>query len=327
MNIAAKKISGVLLMAVLGLLVVLAVAPGAAFADASISKAKESLCVGDTLQLSVSGTDQAVTWKSGNASVATVSSKGKVKAKKTGTAVVTATAGEETLTCKVTVKTIAKSSKSKTYVLKGSKVTFANSTGASKVTYKSSNKKVFKIVSSSKKKVKIKALKNGKAYLLTKANGKTYVQTIEVATGKTYENKWIAQQAKQIKKAYKSAKDRIFYASAWVVDTFQYGDVSVKKDLSKVISKRKGNCYTAGLVLAKIYKKMGYKATVRSAIHDNMSRYPGGVFFGSDHYNIKVKAGDKTYYTDSTPGSGMTYLSTSKKPLLYYSWGMVFKYK
>ncbi|HIR27934.1 MAG TPA: Ig domain-containing protein [Candidatus Choladousia intestinigallinarum] len=79
----------------------------------SISKKSATLQKGKTLTLKLSGTNQKVTWKSSNKNVATVSSKGKVTAKKAGTATITATVLKKKYTCKITVK--ASSSKTKTY--------------------------------------------------------------------------------------------------------------------------------------------------------------------------------------------------------------------
>lgn len=79
----------------------------------SISKKSATLQKGETLTLKLSGTNKKVTWKSSNKSVATVSSKGKVTAKKAGTATITATVLKKKYTCKITVK--ASSSSSGTY--------------------------------------------------------------------------------------------------------------------------------------------------------------------------------------------------------------------
>ena len=66
-----------------------------------------TLYTGDskTLGISVNTTGSKLTFKSSNTSVATVSSKGVIKAKKSGFTVVTVTTGSKSATCKVTVKT------------------------------------------------------------------------------------------------------------------------------------------------------------------------------------------------------------------------------
>ena len=74
----------------------------------TLNKAELSLNKGaeETLVATVSpdnATDKTVTWSSGDATVASVDESGKVMALKGGEAVVTATAGEKTATCKVTV--------------------------------------------------------------------------------------------------------------------------------------------------------------------------------------------------------------------------------
>lgn len=69
-----------------------------------ISKKKATMTVGQTLQLKVKGTKKKVKWSSNKKSVATVSAKGKVKAKKAGKATITAKVGKKKYRCKVTVK-------------------------------------------------------------------------------------------------------------------------------------------------------------------------------------------------------------------------------
>ncbi len=71
----------------------------------SISKTKASITIFSSSTLSVKGTSQKITWKSSNTKIATVDSKGKVKAKKLGSATITASVGEKKkkYTCKVTV--------------------------------------------------------------------------------------------------------------------------------------------------------------------------------------------------------------------------------
>lgn len=69
-----------------------------------LSKTKATLTVGKTLQLRVKGTKAKVTWTSSKKSVARVSKKGKVIAKKPGNAKIIAKVSKKKLTCKLTVK-------------------------------------------------------------------------------------------------------------------------------------------------------------------------------------------------------------------------------
>lgn len=72
---------------------------------ATISDTSATLSVGFTKKLKVDNTSGTVTWSSSKASVATVSDKGVVTAKKAGTATITAkTESGLKLTCKITVK-------------------------------------------------------------------------------------------------------------------------------------------------------------------------------------------------------------------------------
>lgn len=89
------------LITILLLIVCMAVPVSAA---GKINKKKVTLKVGQTLQLKVTGTKGKVKWKSSKKSVATVSSKGRVKAKKKGSTTITAKVGKKKYTCKVTVK-------------------------------------------------------------------------------------------------------------------------------------------------------------------------------------------------------------------------------
>ena len=69
-----------------------------------LSKSKVTLYVGKSTTLKVKNSKKKVKWSSTKKSVATVTSKGKVKAKKKGTAYIKAKVEKKTLKCKVTVK-------------------------------------------------------------------------------------------------------------------------------------------------------------------------------------------------------------------------------
>ncbi len=69
-----------------------------------LNKKKVVLFVGKSVKLKVKGTKAKVKWKSNKKKIATVSKKGKVKAKKKGTAKITARVGKKKLVCKVKVK-------------------------------------------------------------------------------------------------------------------------------------------------------------------------------------------------------------------------------
>ena len=73
-------------------------------AKPKLNKKKVTLYVGKSVRLKVKGTKKKAKWKSSNKKVASVSSKGKVSAKKKGTARITAKIGKKKLVCRVTVK-------------------------------------------------------------------------------------------------------------------------------------------------------------------------------------------------------------------------------
>ena len=74
-------------------------------AAVKLSKSSLSLLEGKSATLKLTGTKKKVTWKSNRKSVATVSQTGKVTAKAPGNATISATAGNTTKKCKVTVST------------------------------------------------------------------------------------------------------------------------------------------------------------------------------------------------------------------------------
>ncbi|MBR4001767.1 MAG: Ig domain-containing protein [Bacteroidales bacterium] len=79
-----------------------------AVTEISLNKTTLTLEEGDTETLSATiapnnATDKSVTWKSSSTDIVTVNGSGKVTAVKVGSATITATAGEKSATCAVTV--------------------------------------------------------------------------------------------------------------------------------------------------------------------------------------------------------------------------------
>jgi predicted alpha-1,2-mannosidase len=146
-----------------------------------LNATKKTLGVGEkftlTHELSPANATGKVTYKSGNPSIATINSKGEIKAKKSGTVKITVTAENGiTQTCTITVKkapAYVKADKSAVSlkVKKTSQIKIAlNEGSAGKVTYTSSNKSIVTVDS----KGKVTGKKSGTAYITVKTyNGKT----------------------------------------------------------------------------------------------------------------------------------------------------------
>lgn len=99
----------------------------ASAATVKISKKKVNLFVGQTITLKIKGTTAKVKWSTSKKSVATVSAKGKVTAKKAGVAKITGKVNGKKYTCTVTVKNQVGSRQNPADPTKG--VTIENYTG------------------------------------------------------------------------------------------------------------------------------------------------------------------------------------------------------
>ena len=145
-----------------------------------INKTKTTIYVGQTITLKASGAKN-VKWSSSNKKVATVSSKGKVTAKKKGSATITVKAGKKKATCKVTVKNPFLN---KTKVsLKKNETTTLKLTGAKVKAWSSNNKKVATVSS----KGKITAKGTGSATITCKdKNNKKYTCKVTVTEKHTH---------------------------------------------------------------------------------------------------------------------------------------------
>ncbi|MCH5268591.1 MAG: Ig-like domain-containing protein [Lachnospiraceae bacterium] len=137
-------------------------------ASVKLNKKSANLWVGDALQLKVKKAKKKVKWSSNKKSVATVSSKGKVKAKKAGKAVITAKVGSKKLKCNVTVKK-TQLSKTKITVNEGGSASLTLKNPKKKVTWSSDNSA---IAYADGKKVYGRSV--GNAVITAKCNGKSY---------------------------------------------------------------------------------------------------------------------------------------------------------
>lgn len=140
-----------------------------------------TLFVGGISQVKVdrTGLTGKVTYGSSSKSVATVSTSGKITAKKAGTATITVKCGSYKATCKITVKKGSLKITSKTAVTVKTKKTTAikaAATSKAKITYRSSNTKIATVSS----KGVVKGVKKGKAVIYVSSNGVTKKVTVTV---------------------------------------------------------------------------------------------------------------------------------------------------
>ena len=88
-------------------------APVDAKSKVKLNITKATLSIGGSINLKLLNNKKKVTWKSSNKKVASVTKKGKVKAKKKGKASIVAKVGKKKYTCKVTVGSASKKNISK----------------------------------------------------------------------------------------------------------------------------------------------------------------------------------------------------------------------
>ena len=144
-----------------------------ASAKVAISKTKQTLYVGQELKLSITGTKSSVKWSTSNKTVATVS-KGKVVAKKAGTANITAKIGKKSYVCKITVKNLSLTS-TNLVLYEGSTKTIKLTGAYQKVTWSTSNKNVATVSNG-----KIVAKKAGTVKITAKTGKKSYICKVTV---------------------------------------------------------------------------------------------------------------------------------------------------
>lgn len=138
-------------------------------AKTKISKKKIVLIKGQKKKLFIKGTKKKVKWSSSRKSVAAVSRKGIVKAKKRGTAVITARVGANRYKCKVRVETPSLSKKTATVYI-GTKYRLKLNGNTQKIKWKSSNTRIASV----SKKGYIKGKKTGNAVITARISSKSY---------------------------------------------------------------------------------------------------------------------------------------------------------
>lgn len=200
-------------------------------------------------------------------------------------------------------------------ILKGRSLSYTCSNASGTVSWSSSNSGIVYPVTTGTNRCELKAINNGTATITARSGNTEEIFTVIVASGNDYVDKWVKNMARSVRLYTSDCETQLLLISQYLVGNFAYGDVF---DMQTVISTETGNCYSVGQVMVKIYNALGYKAEVRSAIHDDSSRYPSNMIMGSDHYNVKVTAGGRTYYLDASPQSGITYLSSETEVLAAY---------
>ncbi|MGN0488210.1 MAG: Ig-like domain-containing protein [Ruminococcus sp.] len=139
-----------------------------------LNKTKITLNKGETYQLKLNVASPKIKWTSSKKTVATVTSKGKVTAKKKGTAKITAAVGKKKYTCTVKVET-PKLNKSK-LTLDVGKTAVLKVTGTSQKIIWSSSNKFVAVVSNGK----VTAKNKGKVTITAKINKSKYKCNVTV---------------------------------------------------------------------------------------------------------------------------------------------------
>ena len=159
-----KKIILMLMICIMTLAI-----PMSASAAVKICKKSVILIKGQTTTLKITGTKKTVKWSSNKASVATVTQNGKIKAKKKGSAVITAKIGSKKLKCKVSVES-PKINKESVTLEKGDSYKLKISGTKQEVEWQSSKPGIVTVSENGK----IIARKAGNATITALVNGKAY---------------------------------------------------------------------------------------------------------------------------------------------------------
>ena len=152
-------------------------------ATVKLNKSSANLYVGESVTLKLNGTKKTVKWSTSNKNVASVSSKGKVTAKKKGTATISAKCNGKSYKCKIIVKPISLNKSSATIKV-GDSINLKLNGAKKKITWSSSDNSIAKVSS----KGVVSARKKGKVTITAKHDGKNYKCNIRVNDKKKEDN-------------------------------------------------------------------------------------------------------------------------------------------
>ena len=215
-----------------------------------LSKTKITMTVGQSKKLTVKGISKKqakrIKWKSSSKKVVTVTKTGKIKARKTGKATITAKVGKKKLKCKVTVKKSKKSTKkkesnssSKKMWLSKTSVTLQAGSGVdlvlhnakNVVKWSSSNNKVAWVERDTtyKNHGAVQAVAKGTTVITAKVDGKTFKCHVKVIADDYHASEETEAKIKQALKIVSnsmSTQEKILKLTIWTCDHLKrvYGE-------------------------------------------------------------------------------------------------------
>lgn len=176
-----------------------------------------------------------------------------------------------------------------------------------------SNDRIVKIISKNGQKCTIKAMNTGRAIVTAVAQNQVTKYNVVIKHGASYAEAWCRQWVADYISDDMDFKTKLLTASEYLCSSlYQYGN---NTDAADVITDKQGSCVGGAHLLEMMYRAMGFEAHARYAAADDMTRYPPGMLFGSEHHNVVVIVNGEKYYLDGTPGTGFVYLSTEDKAL------------
>jgi len=304
-------------------------------ASIKISKTKYTMNKGQTYTLKISGTKKKVKWSTSNKKVATVSSKGKVTAKKNGTATITAKVGSKNYKCKITVKDPS-ISKSKIYVEKDYTYTLTVKDTNQKVKWSTSNKKVATVSSNGK----VTAKKKGTATITAKVANKSLKCKVNVETTSISKSKITLEKGSTYTLKVNDTKRTVNWSSSNkdIATVSSNGKVTAKKSgtatiTAKVGSKKmkcqvtvKGSRYIDNIVISYLETKTSVIALLTNNNSVAISISPDMIFY-DEKGNIQSKTSDYNYCFEPKTTIALEFLSfnsSTYEPQAYSSYKIVF---